>query len=177
MCNLQFYVSGKRPMSPSGISQPVGNGDSTSFGTELDPTMIARVMGPSWGPPGSCRPQMGPVLAPWTLLFGKSLCQHQSRMWWAVPCRFTTGLNPNPTPTQPYTTPPPPHLHPKWKGSRFFWSDACPMQYHFFSERMKFRLITQVNRNMLLNCRKYSQIFTGRWSKIKGAGPHISSLF
>ena len=25
-------------------------------------------MGPTWGPPGSCRPQMGPMLAPWTLL-------------------------------------------------------------------------------------------------------------
>ena len=22
-------------------------------------------MGPTWGPPGSCRPQMGPMLAPW----------------------------------------------------------------------------------------------------------------
>ena len=28
-------------------------------------------MGPIWGPPGSCRPQMGPMLAPWTLLSGK----------------------------------------------------------------------------------------------------------
>ena len=27
-------------------------------------------MGPSWGPPGSCQPQMGPILAPWTLLSG-----------------------------------------------------------------------------------------------------------
>ena len=31
---------------------------------------IARFMGPTWGPPGSCRPQMGPMLAPWTLLSG-----------------------------------------------------------------------------------------------------------
>ena len=29
-------------------------------------------MGPTWGPPGSCRPQMGPMLAPWTLLSGVS---------------------------------------------------------------------------------------------------------
>ena len=29
---------------------------------------IARFIGPTWGPPGSCRPQMGPTLAPWTLL-------------------------------------------------------------------------------------------------------------
>ena len=27
-------------------------------------------MGLTWGPPGSCRPQMGPLLAPWTLLSG-----------------------------------------------------------------------------------------------------------
>ena len=25
-------------------------------------------MEPAWGPPGSCRPQMGPMSAPWTLL-------------------------------------------------------------------------------------------------------------
>ena len=31
---------------------------------------IANFMGPTWGPPGSCRPQMGPMLAPWTLLPG-----------------------------------------------------------------------------------------------------------
>ena len=31
---------------------------------------IAKSMGPTWGPPGSCRPQMGPMLAPWTLLSG-----------------------------------------------------------------------------------------------------------
>ena len=31
---------------------------------------IAKYMGPTWGPPGSSRPQMGPMLAPWTLLWG-----------------------------------------------------------------------------------------------------------
>ena len=35
------------------------------------PAQMARFMGPTWGPPGSCRPQMGPMLAPWTLLSGK----------------------------------------------------------------------------------------------------------
>ena len=34
-------------------------------------TQIAKFMGPTWGPPGYCRPQMGPILAPWTLLSGK----------------------------------------------------------------------------------------------------------
>ena len=33
-------------------------------------TQIAKYMGPTWGPPGSCRPQMGPMLASWTLLSG-----------------------------------------------------------------------------------------------------------
>ena len=33
---------------------------------------IAQFMGPTWGPPGSSRPQMGPMLAPWTLLSGWS---------------------------------------------------------------------------------------------------------
>ena len=33
-------------------------------------THLAKFMGPTWGPPGSCRPQMGPMLALWTLLSG-----------------------------------------------------------------------------------------------------------
>ena len=31
-------------------------------------SQIAKFMGPTWGPPESCRPQMGPMLALWTLL-------------------------------------------------------------------------------------------------------------
>ena len=33
-------------------------------------SLIAKYVGPTWGPPGSWRPQMGPMLAPWTLLSG-----------------------------------------------------------------------------------------------------------
>ena len=33
-------------------------------------SQIANFMGPTWGPPGSCQPQMGPMLAPRTLLSG-----------------------------------------------------------------------------------------------------------
>ena len=36
-------------------------------------SQIANFMEPTWGPPGSCRPQMGPMLVPWTLLSGASL--------------------------------------------------------------------------------------------------------
>ena len=38
----------------------------TSFKT----AQIAKFMGPKWGPPGTWRPQIGPMLAPWTLLSG-----------------------------------------------------------------------------------------------------------
>ena len=31
-------------------------------------TQIIRFMGPTWGPPGSCWPQMRPMLAPWTAI-------------------------------------------------------------------------------------------------------------
>ena len=33
-------------------------------------SLVARLMGPTWGPPGSCRPQVGPMQASWTLLSG-----------------------------------------------------------------------------------------------------------
>ena len=33
----------------------------------------AKFMGPTWGPLGSCRPQMGPMLAPWTLPSGRPI--------------------------------------------------------------------------------------------------------
>ena len=34
---------------------------------------IARFMGPTWGPSGADRTQVGPMMAPWTLLFGMPL--------------------------------------------------------------------------------------------------------
>ena len=38
------------------------------------PGQIARFMGPTWGPTGSCRTLMGPMLAPWTLISGTERC-------------------------------------------------------------------------------------------------------
>ena len=55
------------------------------------PSQIAKFMGPTWGPPGSFRPQMGPLLAPWTLLSGVVSVQHwnlsriTSPLWWEPP--------------------------------------------------------------------------------------------
>ena len=36
-------------------------------------SLIARFMGPTWGPSGADRTQVGPILAPWTLLSGMIL--------------------------------------------------------------------------------------------------------
>ena len=38
--------------------------------------LIARFMGPTWGPSGADRTQVGPMLAPWTLLSGTTKCLH-----------------------------------------------------------------------------------------------------
>ena len=51
-------------------------GSDTSFCPGLDQgiartAQITKFMGPIWGLPRSCRPQMGPMLAPWTLLSGR----------------------------------------------------------------------------------------------------------
>ena len=52
-------------------------------------------MGPTWGPSGSCRPQMGPMLAPWTLLSGSLFHRHdccQGSVWTIKKIRFTDPL-------------------------------------------------------------------------------------
>ena len=48
-------------------SLPIGE---ISMFIDLETSQITNFIGPTWGPPGSCRPQMGPMLAPWTLLSG-----------------------------------------------------------------------------------------------------------
>ena len=55
-------------------------------------SQIAKFMGPTWGPPGSCRPQMGPMLATWTLLSRFFITHAEEKMKWSgrqeveVPC-------------------------------------------------------------------------------------------
>ena len=55
------------------------------------PSQIAKFMGPTWGPPGSCRPQMGPMLAPWTLLLGMACPTGQAMgcLLWVYGRKFT----------------------------------------------------------------------------------------
>ena len=40
-------------------------------------SLIARLMGPTWGPSGADRTQVGPLLAPWTLLSGFGCWQNR----------------------------------------------------------------------------------------------------
>ena len=47
---------------------------------------IAKSTGPTWGPPGSCRPQMGPMFTPWTLLSGR-LSKQCWGLWFETPSR------------------------------------------------------------------------------------------
>ena len=55
--------------------QDTGN---TAAVTVFITTQIAKFMGPTWGPAGSCRSQMGPMLAPWTLLSVSDLLEHMA---------------------------------------------------------------------------------------------------
>ena len=59
---------------------------------------IARFMGPTRGPSGSCRPQIGPMLAPWTLLSGMALITSLSGMWGGYPWGRILWGSPGPRP-------------------------------------------------------------------------------
>ena len=43
--------------------------------------LIARFMGPTWGPSGAARTHVGPMMAPWTLLAGSFTSVDQLRVW------------------------------------------------------------------------------------------------
>ena len=58
-----------------------------NYHLDIHLTQITKFMRPSWGPSGSCRPQVGPMLAPWTLLSGK-ICPLS-----AFPKRLTRRTN------------------------------------------------------------------------------------
>ena len=57
------------PPSRQGTFWPIFKFWCVSYNT-CTHTLIARFMGPTWGPSGADRTQVGPMLAPWTLLSG-----------------------------------------------------------------------------------------------------------
>ena len=63
--------------------------------SDLTTSLIARFMGPTWGPSGADRTQVGPMLAPWTLLSGMTLWQivvPTMATRWQGPCRWMEPL-------------------------------------------------------------------------------------
>ena len=65
-------------------------------------TLIARFMGPTWGPTGADRTQVGPMLAPWTLLSGtllqldattRLLANDRAAFLWKLPYDWLKGLH------------------------------------------------------------------------------------
>ena len=56
-------------------------------------SLIAKFMGPTWGPPGPCRPQVGLMLAPWTLLSGITLVpMKQPWVIWINKCKSSKTI-------------------------------------------------------------------------------------
>ena len=45
-------------------------------------------MGPTWGPPGSCRPQVGPMLVSWIVLSGRSYPTLKTLLLNCVTCQL-----------------------------------------------------------------------------------------
>ena len=87
----QLFLAYNKKKDPRNLSFVRGS----SVPTQMLP-QIARIVGPTWGPPGSCRPQMGPMLAPRTLL-SKPLwcgeCFHVMTPSWNVCQSFVTITN------------------------------------------------------------------------------------
>ena len=61
----------------------------------IEYALIARFMGPTWGPSGADRTLMGPMLAPWTLLSGSSqlycsliCCGYIIISYWSMWCIY-----------------------------------------------------------------------------------------
>ena len=58
--------------------------NSVEAGLSAKNPLIARLMGPTWGPSGTDRTQVGPILAPWTLLSGSFWVRDMGCMLWAL---------------------------------------------------------------------------------------------
>ena len=55
------------------------NSRVTALSVQQSTALIARFMGPTWGPPGADRTQVGPMLAPWTMLSGSLFLKINSK--------------------------------------------------------------------------------------------------
>ena len=70
LCCLPRLISASPGKQIYQVGLRTHHGCSSQTRAIWEATQIAKFMGPTWGPPGSCWPQMGPMLAPLTLLSG-----------------------------------------------------------------------------------------------------------
>ena len=71
---MRFGHLGEMELFVAHVSPPQWNGRIS---------LIARFMGPTWGPSGADKTQVGPMLAPWTLLSVIMLWKHNTTSWYA----------------------------------------------------------------------------------------------
>ena len=82
--------TGGQPLTKSVLIFDFVGGTMTHFQliTIFSQPQIAKFTGTTWGPPGSWRSQMGPMLAPWTLLSGAATLDPM----WVIGVDFWSGL-------------------------------------------------------------------------------------
>ena len=68
--HIDGLVQERRKSSALAMLRVSCTNPSISASQCMTTTQRARSMGPTWGPPGSCRPQVSPMLATWALLSG-----------------------------------------------------------------------------------------------------------
>ena len=75
-----FWLSSNK-LWPSSFSRPCCAHSELHSAIWCQFSLIAIFMGPTWGPPGSCRSQVGPMLALWTWLSGLCLEVVKGRLY------------------------------------------------------------------------------------------------
>ena len=132
------------------------------------PSQIAKFMGPTWGPPGTCRPQMGPMWAPWTLLSGMILSGLTMGCRWIV--RAWVGII-----SHRYGTPKRTFLiseNPFLISEINFWYQKIVMIFWY----QKFRCFL-ISENRFFYIRKYFLISENRISDIRKSALKSSLAF
>ena len=99
---LKVATSSEKPPNPHPLNsmKPVLRMMmNESSGAAMTPSLIARFVGPIWGPSGADRTQVGPMLAPWILLSGISyqgMDRHTSHVDYSCLCGYRWFLSKKP---------------------------------------------------------------------------------
>ena len=86
-CGLGLRCARRPPLMSYALVLGIDWG-GTVFSLYGAPTLIARFMEPSWGPLGAGRTQVGPMLAPWTLLSRWCWDTEKELLLWTVTWQF-----------------------------------------------------------------------------------------